>query len=202
MSKVKSEATRQHILDAATQVFQQNGFDGTTMDAIRDASQVSKATLYNYFSSKAELFVEILLRKAEASFNNEMVELENDFAHLKENLQKLTFNMIFNAYSPNGLAIRRLVIADNKHKNLGKMCYERGPKKGKALMISVLQKAMNLGYLKQTDARIAECHLRALVEAEFVEILHFGLEIPLTIEWINSANVRAIETFFKIYQVE
>ncbi|MGE8601099.1 MAG: TetR/AcrR family transcriptional regulator [Acinetobacter calcoaceticus] len=200
MAKVKSEATRNIILDAASQVFQLNGYESSTMDAIRDVAQVSKATLYSHFASKAELFIETLLREAEANFNDEMLKLEQNPDNLKNHLTILASNMIRSAYSTNGLAIRRLLIADGRQNNLGKKFYERGPQGAKAFMTSILQKAMNDGYLKQADAEIAECHFRALVEAEFVDILYFGLDIPLTEEWIKAASERAIETFFKIYK--
>ncbi|MFC1545757.1 TetR/AcrR family transcriptional regulator, partial [Gemmatimonadota bacterium] len=36
--------------------FAQHGFEATTMDMIAEASEVSKGTVYNYFSNKQELF--------------------------------------------------------------------------------------------------------------------------------------------------
>ncbi|MCU7696958.1 TetR/AcrR family transcriptional regulator [Acinetobacter sp. AYS6] len=200
MAKVKSEVTRNIILDAASQVFQLNGYENSSMDAIRDVAQVSKATLYSHFASKAELFIETLLREAEVGFIDEMLKLEQNPDNLENHLMILASHMIRSAYSKNGLAIRRLLIAEGRHNHLGKKFYERGPQGAKAFMTSILQKAMDEGYLKQANAEIAECHFRALVEAEFMDILYFGLDLPLTEEWIKAANKRAIETFLKIYK--
>lgn len=44
------------ILDAAIALFQSNGFQGTSMDAIAASAQVSKRTVYNHFPSKQALF--------------------------------------------------------------------------------------------------------------------------------------------------
>ena len=47
------------IIDAAIDLFQKNGFQGTSMDAIAQLAQVSKRTVYNHFPSKQELFEHI-----------------------------------------------------------------------------------------------------------------------------------------------
>ena len=47
--------TRAAILKAARARFAKAGFAGATMDEIADAAEVSRATLFNYFPSKAEI---------------------------------------------------------------------------------------------------------------------------------------------------
>ncbi len=47
------------IIDAAIDLFQKNGFQGTSMDAIAQLAQVSKRTVYNHFPSKQALFEHI-----------------------------------------------------------------------------------------------------------------------------------------------
>ena len=51
---------RQFILDRAVLEFAKNGFESTTMDRIAEAAEVSKGTLYNYFSSKEELITSLV----------------------------------------------------------------------------------------------------------------------------------------------
>jgi TetR/AcrR family transcriptional regulator of autoinduction and epiphytic fitness len=46
------------IVQAAMTLFQTYGFDGTSMDRVSEAANVSKRTLYNHFPSKEELFAE------------------------------------------------------------------------------------------------------------------------------------------------
>jgi len=50
---------RKDILKAAIQEFYKNGFEGSSMDAISKEANVSKATVYNHFKNKEELFLEI-----------------------------------------------------------------------------------------------------------------------------------------------
>ena len=61
MARAKSEITKQKILKAALSAFKKQGYSSTSMDMILDESCVSKATLYNYFPSKEELFLEFML---------------------------------------------------------------------------------------------------------------------------------------------
>ncbi|SEF46748.1 transcriptional regulator, TetR family [Bryocella elongata] len=51
------EFRRSAILDAATRVFGDKGYDETRMDDVAAAAALSKATVYAYFDSKDEIFV-------------------------------------------------------------------------------------------------------------------------------------------------
>jgi len=48
------------ILEQARRMFTTLGFNGTSMDELADAAEVSKATIYNHFESKEHLFETIL----------------------------------------------------------------------------------------------------------------------------------------------
>jgi AcrR family transcriptional regulator len=55
------EAIRKYILEKAKQILSKKGFKNTTMDEIAEVSDISKPTLYKYFSSKEDLFVQVLI---------------------------------------------------------------------------------------------------------------------------------------------
>jgi AcrR family transcriptional regulator len=57
-----SEERKNQILDAATQVFMQKGFDKARMDDIVEETGLSKGTLYWYFKSKYDIIISILDR--------------------------------------------------------------------------------------------------------------------------------------------
>ena len=46
---------RANIMESASQLFQEKGIDGTTMDDIAKAAEYSKTTIYSYFGSKEDL---------------------------------------------------------------------------------------------------------------------------------------------------
>ena len=51
---------QERILAGALSVFKSKGLDGATMDEIANTSGFGKATIYYYFSSKEEVFIEIM----------------------------------------------------------------------------------------------------------------------------------------------
>lgn len=51
--------TRQRILACAADVFLSNGFHGTSLDTIAKEANASRATVYQYFSGKEEIFREL-----------------------------------------------------------------------------------------------------------------------------------------------
>ena len=58
----EKEERRSAILDAAEEVFLEKGLAGTTMDEIARAVELSKGTLYLYFSGKDELYLGVVMR--------------------------------------------------------------------------------------------------------------------------------------------
>ena len=52
--------SRRRILDAAKVVFFRDGFASANLDMVADYAGVAKGTLYRYFESKADLYVEVL----------------------------------------------------------------------------------------------------------------------------------------------
>ena len=61
----RRQENREMILHAAEAVILRKGFSATSMDDVAKEAQFSKATLYHYFRSKAELIFEILIHYLE-----------------------------------------------------------------------------------------------------------------------------------------
>jgi AcrR family transcriptional regulator len=52
--------TRQRIVEETLRLFETQGFHGTSVDSIAKAAGTSRSTLYQYFESKEQIFVELL----------------------------------------------------------------------------------------------------------------------------------------------
>jgi AcrR family transcriptional regulator len=57
-TRMNREDRRKQIIDAAMSVFVEKGFKGTTTSEIAATAEVSEVTLFRYFSSKQEIFLE------------------------------------------------------------------------------------------------------------------------------------------------
>jgi len=58
----KGKKTREKIIKVATKLFAKYGFAGTSMDDIADRVGIRKASLYHHFSSKQEIYEELIER--------------------------------------------------------------------------------------------------------------------------------------------
>jgi AcrR family transcriptional regulator len=73
----RKQVSRQKILDAAREVFFRDGFMAANLDEVAQLAGVAKGTLYRYFESKAELFVEVLAHNGEI-FKERMYATANE----------------------------------------------------------------------------------------------------------------------------
>ncbi len=57
--RLPADVRRQQLLDVALRLFAARGFEATTMDEIAEAAGVTKPLLYQHFTSKRALYVEL-----------------------------------------------------------------------------------------------------------------------------------------------
>lgn len=74
MSQAAQNTTETRILKTAIQLFSENGFHGTTVDAIVAEAKVNKRMVYYYFGNKEKLYESVL---TEAYKRLEMLEEES-----------------------------------------------------------------------------------------------------------------------------
>ena len=60
MTRTRSLEAHDKVLRAALDLFAERGIDATSMDAIAQASGVSKATIYNHWTDKEKLLMEVM----------------------------------------------------------------------------------------------------------------------------------------------
>jgi AcrR family transcriptional regulator len=54
--RLRGEATRVRLIEAARELFGERGYEATPIEAVLEASGVARGALYHHFPSKAELF--------------------------------------------------------------------------------------------------------------------------------------------------
>lgn len=63
--RARSERTREKLLDAAMQCYQERGVNNTAMEDVARHAGVGRATLYRHFSSQDALLTEVITRNIE-----------------------------------------------------------------------------------------------------------------------------------------
>jgi TetR/AcrR family transcriptional regulator of autoinduction and epiphytic fitness len=111
--KGRQGGSRAAIVAAAERLFLQRGFGAVSMDELAETAGVARRTLYNQFSSKEEIFREMLLRvsrQLEDAFPSG-VETQGDV----EDVLRLVARMILELHThPEYLGFLRMVVADSR----------------------------------------------------------------------------------------
>lgn len=197
--RIKTDAKRRLIVDTAYRLFRANGFEKTSMSEITAQVGGSKATLYNYFSSKEELFVECMFDIAENYLDGIFSHLQAQSEELRAALLGFGEDMIRLMCTPDMVAIARLMIAEAGRAGVGKLFYDKiHSRQGE--IAAFIGRAMETGTLRQDDVRLASDQLRALLETEifYQYILRVRTTVPEDAE-ISAFAEHAVDAFLRAY---
>jgi AcrR family transcriptional regulator len=67
---VRGRRSREEILDAASRLMSQRGYDGTTISTISKESGLPTGSIYHHFNSKAEILAGVMERGAQQFFDS------------------------------------------------------------------------------------------------------------------------------------
>lgn len=197
--KKKTESRRQNIIEVAATAFREFGYEHTSMSEICARVGGSKATLYNYFPSKEELFFEIIFQSTEAQFESVFQAFAETIENIDESLRHFGEKFLAFLFSPQIQANRRLTLSESGRTELGRIVYERGVLRSQNLISEFLQQAMSQGKLRQANPFVATQHLCALLQSELQERFLLQQLEEVSIEEIKGNTARAIEVFMAAY---
>jgi AcrR family transcriptional regulator len=161
----RSDERRQHILDVAGQIFLQEGYAAASMSAIAAKLGGSKGTLYNYFTSKTELFAAYMSAACVAN-SEALLAKADDETPLDEALRRLGVGFLGFILRDEAMAVARLVIAEaHRFPELGEAFYEIGPKKATAALADWMKRRMDRGEMRQADPETAARQFFALCKS-------------------------------------
>lgn len=197
--KTKTEARRQAILEAAADVFREVGFDRASMSQIRARLGGSKATLYSYFPSKQQLFLEVMHHAKERKLQALAAAPDPDARDLRQELLKFGQRFLALPYSPECIATRRLAIAESGYSNLGKLWFEQATAPMEKRLTVFLREVMRRGVLRRGNPRTAALHFLSLLESELSERSLLGVLDSVEPKAIRGAVRRAVDAFLAGY---
>ena len=157
------------IREAAAALFLQKGYQGTSMDEIAAAAQVSKQTIYTHFASKEELFADLVLGNAERveEFAGAMAGLLDAAGGVEEGLRQLARRYVSLVVRPDVLRLRRLVIGESaRFPGLARTYYERVPGRVLETLAGILGDLSRDGRLRVGDTSLAARQLAWLIVGE------------------------------------
>ena len=199
----KTEEKKQAIIKAAREIFKELGFERTSMSKICTRFGGSKMTLYNYFSSKEELFMEVIsiANAEEFELVHSIIDNKKEIIDVKKELYEFGSKLLNYIYSPKVKKLRRLTMNQAGINDLGKITYNSRILKSKDIISEYLQKAININQIKKTDTSIAAKHLYALLESELMYQFLFQVDVEFSEKEMNEMAKRAVDVFIFAYAV-
>lgn len=163
------------LLDIATEVFIQHGFEGASTNEIARKANCSKTTFYSRFPTKEKLFLAVVERRMEYVFSRYGIAFPMD-APLERTLKEYGSRLLHLFMSEDQLALLRVVSMESpRFPELGERFYELGPGRGVSYLAAYLEEQVKRGrLLKEDPATMAE-HLISLITGGQVRWAILGL---------------------------
>jgi AcrR family transcriptional regulator len=199
--RVRTEEKRREIVDVASELFEEHGFERTSMSMISERLGGSKATLYGYFKSKEQLLAAVLLYDVTDQADRLMTEfLSSD--DLRDGLIKLGVAYMTRRLSSVPIANVRMVANQPADSTLGKEFFERVLQPAWQRLARRFELMMDKGLLKRADPWVAAMHWKGLNEWDMFEKRLLGAIRGPDPDEINRASTLAADAFLKLYGPE
>ena len=197
--KVKTQERQDAIVQAASALFQEFGYEGASMNELAARMGGSKATLYRYFPSKEALFDAVVRSSSTSHLTQAAQQLPaavESAAHLQRILQRFGETLLrVMTDSQSAIAVYRMVIAEAGRSEVGELFYAAGPKEGIDALGATLKTAMDAGTLRAGDPLVMANYFLALVTAESERRLFQRSPPPMSQNDIEALVTAAVEMF-------
>ena len=146
MVRPRSIEAHEKVLNAALNLFAERGIEATSMDAIAQVSGVSKATIYNHWSDKEALLLEVMLMVNGLDREPEDVDtgdVQRDLTTVLTRRPPDKFEHARNRMTPSLIAYSAL------HPEFGKAWRHRVMEPPRQCLKRILQRGISRGQLRQ-----------------------------------------------------
>ncbi|MBW4662129.1 MAG: TetR/AcrR family transcriptional regulator [Drouetiella hepatica Uher 2000/2452] len=201
LEQYRAEVSRQKqeaILNAALTAFLEFGYDRTTIDYVAQKAEVSTATLYKHFSSKADLFGGITAQvwrtdhisstpvSSSLSPQAALIQIGQEYAQL--------------LMSPNIQPLFRVIIAEaSRFPELGTELYHRGKEPFLKRLHAYLETQVVLDKLVIADIPLASRQFLGMINDIIFWPRFLIMNLEIGESEIENVIINAVETFLARY---
>lgn len=204
LEQYRAEVSRQKqeaILKAALAAFLALGYDRTTIDYVAQQADVSTATLYKHFPSKADLFGGIMAQVWKTDTISSQ-PIPSDLPPRSALLQiGQEYAQLLN--SPNIQPLFRVIIAEApRFPELGTELYRRGKEPFLKRLFAYLQAQVAAGELVITDIPLASRQFLGMINDLTFWPRFLIVDLQVSEGEIEKVIVNAVETFLARYSAK
>ena len=160
------------ILEAASRMFIAKGFGPTSMDAVAEASQVSKRTVYCHFENKHALFTAVIQTLCAQIVPPSVDELAIGDSRIEVVLESLGNQFLTGIYSPEQIELFRTIVTDARQfPELGDLMFDGPVKHSERVVAEYFRRQAAAGKIKVPTVELAA--------AQFMGMLKTNLHVKL-----------------------
>lgn len=165
---------RDMILEAGIKVFSQKGYHHAKMEDIAIAAGIGKGTIYEYFTSKLQLFQEIM----EASLKRYQASVDTDKdspMSIAERIQKITAGHFY--FCQNNKELSRILFWDTEiiDEELKDWFYNKRKEK-EGVLEDLIRESILSGELREVDAKLVTIVIGGILSQIWMPIIVDGWE--------------------------
>ncbi len=193
----RSERKRQQILEAAGQLFVQQGFITTSMDEIAQQAGVSKQTVYAHFGSKDELFTHCVEQKC---ITNDLLPTGLSGDNPRQVLLEFMTRFVEMINSDEAIYVYRLCVSQAEtHTDLSQRYYDAGPARVIRAVADYLGTLAAKGILTVDDPMLASEQLLLMGRGASNMRKALGLPLGETAAAIRHRITATVDLFLRGY---
>ena len=194
-----SERKVAQILAAARDCFTDNGFSGTSMDAVAQLANVSKATVYVHFNSKSALFAAVIANEG-AAFVLALEEYDDE--DIEPTLSRFGAAAAGLFLAPHNIAVYRSIAAEAvRFPELGPIFFKAGPDYAIAQLSAFLRRAMDQQKLRHEDPKLAAAQFFGLVLGDLQLKSLVGMAASITNQERDVVVTSGVAAFLRAYRL-
>lgn len=186
------------ILQSASDLFLDNGFETTSMDQIALHAGVSKQTVYSHFGSKEALFTAVIEGKCrQYEITEDLFDLDLPIHDALVNLAKHFSDLIL---SDDAVRLHRVAIAGGeKHSKIAQLYWQAGPVWMQTHFAQYLEHKKAAGQVSVTNPLFAAQQFLFMIKGETHMRLLLNIETELVSEQLNDYLDDCVRFFEKAY---
>ncbi|MCK5325981.1 MAG: TetR/AcrR family transcriptional regulator [Woeseiaceae bacterium] len=195
-ASARGKQRKAKILAAATELFLKDGYGETSIDAIVEKSGGSKATLYSFYPTKADLFRAVVDSIVASHESVELKSLDN----VRDTLVNFSEERLRVVFSRKHRALMRLIIAErDRFPDIARMYYERGPLRGHTLLRDYFETLIDEGLIDIRSAVEASEFFRGmLMHQRYIDQLYLNAPVP-SAEEVSVRARHVVDRFLEAY---
>jgi TetR/AcrR family transcriptional regulator, mexJK operon transcriptional repressor len=190
------------ILDAAAEIFGEEGYERASIDAIAAQSGVSKPTIYNHFGTKEQLFRESIAEsaaKVNADSMAAVVGLAIDEASWRDALYDAAYALVQCSRSECAQSVQRQIYAEIKRDpDVFRFVWDRTAVPIIEALAGRLAMLANAGHLRLPDPILAARQFLALINTEMPQLTQLATK-HVDDGTVRTAAARGVDTFLAAY---